>query len=110
VPVLARWWLRTRPARGKSLVYLLAHRTGHWAVPESMVTELQGSLRWWECGRLPAAQTGRAMHNAIPTYARNTVHSEAPQRFLVPVVPRCTPDAGEARLETLNSSAENYTD
>jgi hypothetical protein len=83
---------------------LLAHRAGHRTVPESTVTELHGRLRWWQCGRQPDAQTGRTMHNAIPTCA--TVHSEAPQRFLVTLVPRYTPDAGEALLETLKSSAE----
>jgi hypothetical protein len=85
-----------------------SHKSGsaHGPVPERLVTELHGRLPWWQ----PTAQTGRAMHNAIPTYARNTVHSEAPQRFLVTVVPRYSPDAGEARLETLNSSAEADTD
>jgi hypothetical protein len=37
--------LRTRPAREKSLVQLLAHRAYHEAVPEGMVTELHGRLR-----------------------------------------------------------------
>jgi hypothetical protein len=46
------------------------------------------------------------MPNAMPTCARNTIDSEVPQRFLVRVVPRYTPDAGKACLETLNSSAE----
>jgi hypothetical protein len=75
-----------------------------------MVTELHGRLRWWQCGRQPTAQTGRAMHNAIPTCARNTVDSEAPQCFLIALVPRYTPDAGEACLEALHSSAEGDTD
>jgi hypothetical protein len=42
------------------------------------------------------------MHNAIPTCVSNTVDSEAPQRFLIAVVPRYTPDAGEACLEVLH--------
>jgi hypothetical protein len=50
------------------------------------------------------------MHNAIPTCARTTVDSEAPQRFFIAVVPRYTPDAGEACLEALHSSAEGDTD
>jgi hypothetical protein len=49
------------------------------------------------------------MHNAIPTCARNTVHSKASQRFLIAVVPRYAPDAGEACLEALHSSAEGDT-
>jgi hypothetical protein len=116
--LLDAWWclnqpdvrLRAGQAREKSLVQLLAHRACHRAVPESMVTELHGRLRWWQCGRQPAAQTGRAMHNAIPTCARNSVDSEAPQCFLIAVVPRYTPDAGEACLEALHSSAEGVTD
>jgi hypothetical protein len=92
--LLDAWWcqnqpdvrLRTGLAREKSLVQLLAHRACHRAVPESMVTELHGRLRWWQCGRQQAAQTGRAMHNALPTCARNSVDSEALQRFLIAVV------------------------
>jgi hypothetical protein len=103
-------WFSSRPARGKSLVQLLAHRAGHRALPESVVTELHCRQRWWQSGRQPAAQTGRAMHNAIRTCARNTVDSEAPQRFLVTVVPRYMPDAGEACLQALHSSAEVDTD
>jgi hypothetical protein len=49
------------------------------------------------------------MHNAVPTYARDTVDSEVPQHVLVTVDPCFTPDAWEACLETLHSSAEVYT-
>jgi hypothetical protein len=50
------------------------------------------------------------MHNATPTCARNTVDSEAPQRFLIAVVPRYPPDAGEECMEALHSSEEGGTD
>jgi hypothetical protein len=50
------------------------------------------------------------MQNAIPTCARDTVDSEAPQRFLVTVVPRYTPDAKESCLVALHSSEEVETD
>jgi hypothetical protein len=92
--------------QGKSLVQLLAHRAGHRAVPAGIVTELHGRLRRWQCGRQPAEQTGRAMHNAVPTCARTTADSQAPQCFFTTVVLRCTPDVDMACLEGLHSSAE----
>jgi hypothetical protein len=94
----------------KSLLQLLAHRAGHKVVSEGMVTELHGRLWGWQCGRQPATQADRAMHNVVPTCARDTVDSEAPKRFLVAVVPRCTPDVGGACLNAMHTSAEAVTD